>query len=103
MQLTAGLRKAAAFRADDIALVTPERSFSHGEVLDRVARFASVFRRFGIEGGERVAILARKADDGPNATISRLDPVTAAHIHCRIGHDQLRRRHNLLAPSLPEL
>ncbi|NEW95030.1 long-chain-fatty-acid--CoA ligase [Rhodopseudomonas sp. BR0M22] len=58
MQLTAGLRKAAAFRADETALVTPDRSFSHGELLDRVARLASVFRGLGVEAGERVAILA---------------------------------------------
>ncbi len=58
MQLTAGLRKAASFRAHDTALVTPERSFSHGELQDRVARFAAALQRLGIGPGDRVALLA---------------------------------------------
>ncbi|PZA13597.1 fatty-acid--CoA ligase [Rhodopseudomonas palustris] len=63
MQLTAGLRKAASFRGDEIALVTPERSFSHSELLNRIARLAGAFCRFGIEAGERVAILAANGNE----------------------------------------
>jgi long-chain acyl-CoA synthetase len=58
MQLTAGLRKAAAFRADETAIVAGERSFTHGALLDRIARLASAFRQLGIRPGDRVAILA---------------------------------------------
>jgi long-chain acyl-CoA synthetase len=58
MQLTAGLRKAASFRAHETALVTPERSFSHSELQDRVARLAAALQRLGVAPGERVAILA---------------------------------------------
>ncbi|MGO3927672.1 class I adenylate-forming enzyme family protein [Rhodopseudomonas pseudopalustris] len=58
MQLTSGLRKATAFRADQTAIVAGERSFTHGELLDRVSRLASAFRAFGVGTGDRVAILA---------------------------------------------
>ena len=58
MQLTAGLRKAASFHPDETALVTPERSFSRGELLERVARLASAFRRLNVRPGDRIAILA---------------------------------------------
>ncbi|MCG6205650.1 long-chain-fatty-acid--CoA ligase [Rhodopseudomonas sp. HC1] len=58
MQLTAGLRKAASFRAHETALVTAERSFSHGDLQDRIARVAAALQRLGLAAGDRVAILA---------------------------------------------
>lgn len=58
MNLTAGLRKAAAFRSGTTALVSGELRLTHGDMLGRVSRLASSFRKLGVGPGDRVAVLA---------------------------------------------
>ena len=58
MNLTAGLRKSASFRADSTAIIAGGARFSHGEMRDRIARLASSLRKLGIRANDRVAILA---------------------------------------------
>jgi len=63
MQLTAGLRKAASFRADETAMVAGGRVFTHRDVLERVARLAAGFRDLGVRPGDRIAILAANGNE----------------------------------------
>ncbi len=58
MNLTAGLRKAASFRSSAPALASGELRLTQGEMLNRVSRLASSFRKLGVGPGDRVAILA---------------------------------------------
>ncbi len=58
MNLTAGLHKAASVNGDALALVAGDVRLTHGELLDRVARLASAFRKLGTRPGDRVAVLA---------------------------------------------
>lgn len=58
MNLTVGLRKAASFRREAMALVFGELRLSHGELADRISRLASSFRTLGVGPGDRIAILA---------------------------------------------
>lgn len=58
MNLTMGLRKAAAFDADAPALVCGDIRLTRRGLLDRVARLASALRELGMRDGDRVAMLA---------------------------------------------
>ncbi len=58
MNLTAGLRKSASFRGARVAMISGEVCLTHGDMLDRVSRLASSFRKLGVTPGDRIAILA---------------------------------------------
>jgi long-chain acyl-CoA synthetase len=58
MNLTAGLRKSAAFGGERTALVSGALRFTHADMLDRVSRLAAAIRKLGVKSGDRVAILA---------------------------------------------
>ncbi|MEW6639480.1 MAG: long-chain-fatty-acid--CoA ligase [Pseudomonadota bacterium] len=59
MNLTAGLRKAAAFGSDTTALVSGDTRLDRRTFVDRVARLAAVLRALGMGVGDRVAMLAQ--------------------------------------------
>jgi len=52
------LRRASEVHADAPALVHGSRRLSYRELNERVARLASALRAIGVEGGDRVAVLA---------------------------------------------
>lgn len=56
--LTHGLRRAAAIRGGEIALVDRGRRFTWHDLEGRVARLAGALRAAGVEKGDRVALLA---------------------------------------------
>ena len=56
--LTHGLRRAAAIRGSEIALVDRGRRFTWREMADRVARLAGALHACGVGEGDRVALLA---------------------------------------------
>ena len=58
MNLTAGLRKAAAFDGDGMALSCGDIRIDRRTFVDRVARLAAVLRDLGMAAGDRVAMLA---------------------------------------------
>ena len=58
MNLTMGLRKAAAFGGDAEALVCGDVRLDRRAFVDRVARLAAALRDFGMKDGDRVAMLA---------------------------------------------
>ena len=62
MQITRGIRKAAARRPDGIATCHGQRRRSWAEVLARVARVAGGFRDLGVGPGDRVAIWTLNSD-----------------------------------------
>ena len=58
MVLTMGLRRSLALDADAEALVSDEARLSRREMVDRIARLASVLRDLGMQENDRVAMLA---------------------------------------------
>src|ERR1700730_1728536 len=58
MVLTMGLRRSLALNAGAEALVSDEARLTRGEMIDRIARLASVLRHLGMQDGDRVAMLA---------------------------------------------
>ena len=55
------LRRAAHLRGDGLAMADDERSISWNEFVDRVARLAAGLVSFGMQRGDRVAILAENS------------------------------------------
>jgi long-chain acyl-CoA synthetase len=58
MVLTMGLRRSLALDAEAEALVSDESRLSRREMVDRIARLASVLRDLGMQDDDRVAMLA---------------------------------------------
>jgi long-chain acyl-CoA synthetase len=58
MVLTMGLRRSLALDAEAEALVSDESRLSSREMVDRIARLASVLRDLGMQDDDRVAMLA---------------------------------------------
>jgi long-chain acyl-CoA synthetase len=58
MVLTMGLRRSLALDADAEALVSDEARLTRQEMVDRIARLASVLRNLGMQDDDRVAMLA---------------------------------------------
>jgi long-chain acyl-CoA synthetase len=58
MNLTAGLRKMAAFGHDAPALICGDVHLDRRTFVDRVARLAAVLQQLGMKPGDRVAMLA---------------------------------------------
>jgi long-chain acyl-CoA synthetase len=58
MVLTMGLRRSLALDADAEALVSDEARLTRREMVDRIARLASVLRNLGMQDDDRVAMLA---------------------------------------------
>src|ERR1700722_17849696 len=58
MVLTMGLRRSLALNAGAEALVSDEARLTRREMIDRIARLASVLRHLGMQDDDRVAMLA---------------------------------------------
>ena len=61
-RLTQGVHRALAQRPTEIASVFGERRQTWKELADRVARFAGVLLKLGMDRGDRVAVLALSSD-----------------------------------------
>ncbi|WP_405904099.1 long-chain fatty acid--CoA ligase [Streptomyces sp. NBC_00656] len=62
MYLTQSLHRAVQQFPDEIASVCGDRTRTHREVGDRVARLAGALRALGVAKGDRVALLAHNSD-----------------------------------------
>ena len=62
MHLTAGLHRSMQRHPDKIATVTGTRRQTYRQLVDRVARTASVLRALGLQPGERLSVLALNSD-----------------------------------------
>jgi len=62
MYLTQPLHRNRQQKPNDIATICGERTFTHAEFYDRVARLAGGLRASGAEPGDRIAILALNSD-----------------------------------------
>jgi long-chain acyl-CoA synthetase len=62
MYLTAGLHRSLQRHPDKIATVTGTRRQTYRQMVDRVARTASVLRELGLQPGERLSVLALNSD-----------------------------------------
>lgn len=58
MTLTMGLRRSLARDADAEALISEDVRLTRRELVDRIARLAAALRGFGMQDGDRVAMLA---------------------------------------------
>lgn len=56
--LTQGLHRATQLRGNAIAVTDSETSYSWNTLAERIARLAAVFRKMGVNEGDRVALLA---------------------------------------------
>ena len=55
------LTRNARQHGDEPAAISPEKSLSHGEVLERVDRLAAGLSETGLERGDRVCVLAQNS------------------------------------------
>src|SRR3954454_15995288 len=62
MYLTQGLHRAVQQHPNDIATICADRTRTHAESVDRIARLAAAFRGLGAQDGDRVAILSLNSD-----------------------------------------
>ncbi|MFY0613662.1 MAG: long-chain-fatty-acid--CoA ligase [Hyphomicrobiaceae bacterium] len=62
MYMTQGVRRAAKITPDEVAFVTDERSLTHAQFQDAVARLAGALRELGLKSEDRVAMLAMNSD-----------------------------------------
>ncbi len=62
MYVTQGLHRHVQQRPDEIATVCADRTRTHAESVDRIARLAAALRALGIRDGERAAILSLNSD-----------------------------------------
>lgn len=62
MYLTQGLKRTIQLYPDWVATIFGERKRSWKEVGQRVAKLAGAFRGFGVQQGDRIAILANNSD-----------------------------------------
>ena len=69
MVLTMGLRRSLALDANAEALVSNEARLTRREMVDRIARLASVLRNLGMQDADRVAMLARHLHQGQVAVV----------------------------------
>jgi len=58
MHLTQGLHRSVQQKPDEIAVIDGDRTITHADLLDRVARLGGALRAEGIAPGDRVGILA---------------------------------------------
>ena len=62
MYMTQGVRRAAKITPDDVAFVSDERSLTHAQFQDAVARLAGALQGLGLQAEDRVAMLAMNSD-----------------------------------------
>ena len=62
MYITQALHRNAQQKPDEVATICVDRTRTHAETYDRVARLAGGLRGLGVEPGDRVAILALNSD-----------------------------------------
>jgi len=62
MYLTQGLHRAVQQHPNDIATICADRTRTHAESVDRIARLAAGFRTLGLEDGDRAGILSLNSD-----------------------------------------
>ena len=62
MYLTQSLHRGVQQDPDAVHSIFGSRTYTHAQTLDRVARIANGLRGLGVEGGDRVAILALNSD-----------------------------------------
>ncbi|MCD6269847.1 MAG: AMP-binding protein [Deltaproteobacteria bacterium] len=64
------LRRNLEFNPDKIALIEEERSFTFAEMVDRCQRMTNALLDFGLERGERVAILSKNSIENAESYFS---------------------------------
>ncbi|MDE0841730.1 MAG: class I adenylate-forming enzyme family protein [Porticoccaceae bacterium] len=94
-------RATALWRPDNLAIQSGVSTWSYGELLDCVDRFASVLRKHGLKPGDRLAILS---ENRPEYTMlqlacARIGAIVAC-LNWRLANEELKHCIDIVEPSI---